>query len=80
MNKEPEIATTQPPNFPSHAVAEDCPPPITPSGPLLQESCWGGGWLRVALLQVEIVVLLMKLAGIQDQVLSSWHMTVTQSH
>ena len=78
LNEEPEIATTQPPNFPRHAVAENCPLLITPSGPLLQENCWGGGWLSMALLQVEIVVLLMKLAGIQDQVFSSWPMTVTQ--
>ena len=46
MNEEPNIATTQPPNFPSHAVAENCPLLITPSGPLLQENCWGGGVVK----------------------------------
>lgn len=66
MNQEPEIVTTQPPKFASHAIAENCPLLIIPSGPLLQENCWGGGWLRMVLLQVEIVVLLMKLAGTQD--------------
>lgn len=79
MNKEPEVATTQPPNFPVMLLQITVPSSVCSSGPLLQESCWGGGWLRMALLQVEIVVLLMKLWH-SGPGIGSWHMTVTQPH
>ena len=56
------------------------PSSLLPQGLCCRRIVGVGGWLSMALLQVGIVVLLMKLAGIQDQVFSSWHMTVTQPH